>query len=204
MFHFSLFFRYFTDEINKFYKIFVGSLYLLALLSSISTIDLSCSNATFTASNEYQIKAVFLYNFTKGFIKWPATSFTTKETPFQICLIGEDNFRGILENTVKDQKAAGGRSVIVNKIDTLVTLSGCHILFISTSAESQLSKILEQAQHYSLLTVSDIEDFTDQGGMIEFFTLENKIKFAINSCILEQAGLKADANLLRIARLTRC
>jgi hypothetical protein len=43
------------------------------------------------AQLEYQVKAVFLLNFTK-FIEWPAAAFELPVSPVTICILGEDPF----------------------------------------------------------------------------------------------------------------
>lgn len=151
---------------------------------------------------EYQLKAVYLYNFTK-FVTWPATVFTSPDAPFQICVLGEDLFRGLLEAAVKDEKVKG-REVITQQIDDMEMIKECHILFISRSEQSHLANILNLAKSNYTLTVSDIEDFIPQGGMIQFYRQDdNKIRFAIDLKILDTVGLKASSELLKLAKVIR-
>ena len=53
----------------------------------------------------------------------------------------------------------------------------CSILFISSSEEGRLPAILKDANQLSLLTVSEIKHFTDQGGIIELIKQQGKIRF---------------------------
>ena len=50
-----------------------------------------------------------------------------------------------------------------------------------------------------MLTVSDIDNFADSGGMIGFVTNDNKIKVEVNTKAVTSAGLRVDAQLLEIA-----
>ena len=43
------------------------------------------------AIDEYQVKAVFLFNFAK-FVEWPATAFKSANEPIRICLLGQNPF----------------------------------------------------------------------------------------------------------------
>jgi hypothetical protein len=43
------------------------------------------------APTEYQVKAVFVYNFSR-FVEWPPQSFTAPNEPFVIGILGSDPF----------------------------------------------------------------------------------------------------------------
>src|SRR5215510_13723891 len=62
---------------------------------------------------EYQVKAVFLYNFAK-FVEWPTQAFPRPDTPFNICLAG-DPFQGAVEQTVEGE-TLNGRRLVVRRI----------------------------------------------------------------------------------------
>src|SRR5688572_20007690 len=48
---------------------------------------------------EYQVKAVFLFNFVQ-FVDWPATAFPSPDAPIRIGVLGVDPFSGALEAAV--------------------------------------------------------------------------------------------------------
>ena len=50
-----------------------------------------------------------------------------------------------------------------------------------------------------MLTVSDIEDFASQGGMIEFRNVGEHIKFVVNIDVSRKAQLNISAFLLQLA-----
>src|ERR1041385_7150817 len=75
---------------------------LLAVLILLLSGDVVfCSEASFT---EYQVKALFLLNFTK-YVDWPNTVFADAKTPITIGVYGENKFGDDLE------KAVSGKSV---------------------------------------------------------------------------------------------
>ena len=51
------------------------------------------------------------------------------------------------------------------------------------------------------MTVSDIENFTDLGGMIQFFTENNNIRMRINVDAVKASNLKVSSKLLRMAEV---
>jgi hypothetical protein len=53
-----------------------------------------------------------------------------------------------------------------------------------------------------ILTVSDIEDFTDRGGVVAFYLDRKKVRFAVNPTSARRRGLKLSSQLLRLGRIT--
>jgi hypothetical protein len=53
------------------------------------------------------------------------------------------------------------------------------------------------------LTISEIEGFTQSGGIINFYIEESKIRFEINVGAAEKAGLKISSKLLKLAKITQ-
>jgi hypothetical protein len=51
----------------------------------------------------------------------------------------------------------------------------------------------------SVLTVGEVEGFTETGGMINFFREGTKIRFQINQGAATSAGLKISSKLLSLA-----
>lgn len=147
---------------------------------------------------EYQVKAVYLYNFSH-FIHWPDKFFEEKPQ-FYICVLGKNPFSNILEYVASKEKF-NDKPIAVKQFDNIEEMDECQILFISQSEKSVLQSIFEQLGKH-ILTVSDIPDFIEQGGMIKFYTnRKNQVRLAIEPDKLREAGLQADANLLRISQI---
>src|SRR4051794_12403290 len=58
------------------------------------------------AYSEYQVKALFLFNFAK-YVDWPAETFATTNAPITIGVLGQDNFRDFLNHAVSDKNING-------------------------------------------------------------------------------------------------
>jgi hypothetical protein len=147
--------------------------------------------------SEAQIKAAFLQNFTL-FIYWPKEN---DNTPRQICILGDNPFANALETIVSEYNKNAAHARLIRYLDSSAELDGCHVLYLDDKAASSEQEILAVSR--PLLTVSSIEGFAQRGGMIEFYRQGNKMRFYINLDAIAQAGLKADANLLRVATLIR-
>ena len=149
------------------------------------------------APRETQVKAVYLNGYTK-FITWPDATFPSEDTPFRICVLGENPFGNSLDLTVKDEKI-NNRPVQAEYITRQEEIPSCQILYISESENIRLAAIIETANAHPILTVSDVDNFVPQGGMIQFYLRNNKVRFLIDPATLRQMGLEPNANLLRIS-----
>jgi len=149
-------------------------------------------------SKEYQVKAVFLFNFTQ-FVEWPATAFTEPETPFVIGILGKDPFGNFLDQTISGEKVSG-RPIVVQRFQTLEEIKTCHILFINVT-DNRFKPTITSLKNKNILTVGDANGFTKQGGMIRFITEENKIRIRINLEASEAADLTISSKLLRLAEI---
>jgi len=152
-------------------------------------------------AQEYQVKAVFLYNFA-NFIRWPQTAFANPRAPFNICILGHDPFRPEIDIAVENEQV--DRHVVkVKRLNSMVNVDRCQILFISQSEAANFTTILNFIHKRPILTVSEIDDFVTQGGMIQFFKYRKRIRFYIVPDTLKKSGLQASGNLLRVAKIVR-
>jgi hypothetical protein len=148
------------------------------------------------APSEYHVKAAFLYNFAK-FIEWPAEAFT-QSNDILICVMGQDPFGASLDQTIVG-KVVQGKKLSILRLEKDVEIKPCHILFISASEKDRLKKVREEIKGTHILTVGDMDQFTQMGFVINFISDENKIRFEINPSAAERAGLKISAQLMKLA-----
>ena len=146
-------------------------------------------------SLEYAVKAAYLYDFGK-FVAWPAKVAASDDFP--ICVLGQDPFGPTFDATIAGE-TINGKKVVVNRITKPQDALSCRILFISASEESQLKEILATLDKTSVLTVSDISQFTRRGGMIQFVIDANRVRFEVNVTAAERVGLTLSSQLLKVA-----
>lgn len=153
-------------------------------------------------ATEYQVKAAYLYNFGK-FVGWPASASEGSDRPFEICVLGDDPFGNALDAAVAGA-TIHGNSVVTKRISKADQVDDCRIVFISTSETSRLPEVLADLDKSRVLTVSDIPQFSQRGGMIQFVFDRNRVRFEINVTNAEDAGLSLSSELLKVAvRVTR-
>jgi hypothetical protein len=151
-----------------------------------------------TDTREYQIKAAFIFNFTQ-FVEWSPEAFPDPESPMIIGILGADPFGTYLEETVTDEKV-NGHPIIIEHYKNIGEVKTCHILFIN-QAEIKKPDALLNLQKKNILTVSDGANFINQGGVIRFFTKNNKTQIQINPDAAKEANLVISSKLLRVAEI---
>jgi hypothetical protein len=150
-------------------------------------------------SQEYTIKAVFLYNFTQ-FVEWPESAFAEETSPLIIGILGKDPFGSSLDETVHGESVKN-HPLVVKRFKTAAEITRCHILYININEKAQLKSILESLKVKNILTVGDVSNFASNGGMICFFTEKNKTRIRINIEAVKNSELTISSKLLRLADL---
>jgi uncharacterized protein DUF4154 len=156
----------------------------------ILLLTLFCSTAH--ARSENEIKVVYLYNFIK-FITWPQEPTTNNIT---ICLYGENTFGEAIEklNTLK----ARNRPLVVVYLEKDEDPS-CSVVFIGPLKEKIAGELLTKIDSKPVLTISEIDSFTDKGGIIGFITMGNVVKFDINLKQARSSNIQISSKLLELA-----
>lgn len=143
-----------------------------------------------------QVKAVFLLNFSQ-FVTWPAITPENNNTPFVIGILGPNPFGGYLERVVEGERV-GRRPIIVQRYSEAKEIQNCQILFI---AKELPPETLQELSNNGILTVSDKDNFAQNGGIIRFYIEDNKIRLQINLPAAKSARLTISSKLLRLANV---
>ncbi len=149
---------------------------------------------------EGRVKAAYIYNFLR-FIKWP-----NEKRFINVCVYGYradyDSAFSSMATLIEASKLLEIK--IVKIIDSLQALDNCQTIFITSAAASHTHKILAYAKDSHSLTIGESEQFLEQGGMINFIHVGDKVRFEINVDAYKQAQLEISSKVLRIAeRLIR-
>ncbi len=171
------------------------------LLACLLVSSLLGPHARAQSPGEYQVKAVFLYNFAK-FVEWPADSSANSHAPIVFGIVGEDPFGNLLEQTIKG-KTVNGHELAVKRLKHAQEARGCQIVFIGSSERRRLKPILDELKGASVLTVGETEGFARLGGIINFTLEDNRVHFEVNVDAAERARLKISSRLLSLAKIVR-
>jgi hypothetical protein len=149
-----------------------------------------------SAPSEYEVKAAFLYNFAK-FVEWPKNKPRSGE-PIFIGILGDDPFGEDMEKTVQG-KSVNGHPIVIRRYKGDKPPEYCQILFISSSERRRVDRLLEMLKGSVTLTVSEMDQFCERGGMINFRIESSKVRFEVNHRAAESEGLKISSKLLSVA-----
>jgi hypothetical protein len=167
-----------------------GTLGLTGLFGGVCSADVP---------TEYQVKAVFVFNFSR-FLEWSPQSFTAPNAPFVIGILGNDPFGARLDEAVRGEQI-DQHPLLVRRFRSLDEIGDCRILYIDRSESARLQQILAALDHRSTLTVSDLDDSSQRGVMVQFATENNRIRLRINVESARAAGLTISSKLLRSAEI---
>src|SRR5690606_1981734 len=184
----------FEESLNKYFNYFTakkaGASLLLCFL-----ITIKLAAAQGRPAPEYQVKAAFIYNFTR-FISWPDDAFSSPDAPFVIGILGSNPFGTYLSDIVKGE-AVGKHPIVIQHFRSIKDIGSCHILFVS----SKEGAVLSTARRYGVLTIGDSGSPPKWNGVIRFFKEENKIRLQINTASAKDANLTISSKLLNVARV---
>jgi hypothetical protein len=151
-------------------------------------------------NREYAIKAAYLHNFS-SYVQWPAGAFPTSDAPLVIGVLGTDPFGEVL-NEIARTKKVGGRPIVVKQFASMAAYAPCHVLFVASSTSPQEQAAAIRKAHGSpVLLVGENPGFAEQGGAIDFFIEQNKVRFEINLDVAKRQQLKISSKLLGLAKI---
>ncbi len=160
------------------------------------------SSTTFAETRtEYKVKAAFLYHFVQ-FAQWPDQAFSHKNSRIHICNYGENAFEGLLRRTF-DGKTVNARRFHIRPQVTDTEIKDCHVIFVNRNVvmtKNELQQLMKQSQ---ALLVGEAENFLENGGMIQFYHTDKKIRFAVNPDSLDRNNIHLSSKLLRLAKIVR-
>ncbi len=171
------------------------------VLVALSFFYLSNLYAQKAKASEYEVKATYLYSFSR-FVQWPPNATAAQGNSFSICVIGKDPFGAVLDGILAGE-IIDGKAVVAKRVTKPQDAVGCRVLYISLSEDSRLKELLAALDKAGVLTVSDIPQFSQRGGMIQFVAEGSRVRFEINLASAEAAKLLVSAELLKVAATVR-
>jgi hypothetical protein len=145
-----------------------------------------------------EIKAALIFKF-PVYVDWPDEALNKQSKVFNCCVLGNDHLSRLLDHF--DGEKIDEKTVRVKKISEIGEIESCHLLFVSSTKKKQLPKILKAIQGKHILTISDMEGFARNGGVINFIRQKDSVHFVINPDAGKRAGLKISSKLLRLAKI---
>ena len=181
----------------------VYSWFLVFLNILVLLLPLSISAAEVDDIEEDILKAIYSFKFGK-FAEWPETKLNDSQSALGFCILGKNPFTQAALETIEGAVVKGRKLQIMIYSSGLLSndaLDECHILYVSQSEKTRQRPILSALRNKPILTVSDIEGFSQQGGMITLIQIDQRIHFEINPDAITRAGLEISSKLIELAKI---
>jgi hypothetical protein len=150
--------------------------------------------------SEYQLKAVFLFNFAH-FVEWPPAARPAGSAPFVIGVLGRDPFGASLDEVVRGE-TEDSHPLAIERYATAAQIRPCQILFIPAAELDHLdAAAIAALKGHSVLTVTDADTAAPRGVIIALVKRDNRIRLRIDLQAARESNLTISSKLLRPAEI---
>jgi len=166
--------------------------------AAVAFIAVFCSHDGVAAvRSASEVKAAYLFKFS-SYVQWPESAFASADNTATFCIVGEDPFGGVLEDTLQGREI-NTRPIKIRRLSTVSKSSDCLVLYIGDVSPQQASQALTAVQGSGVLTVTDAASLDEATGIINFVTRDNSIRFSINEEAATRNGLVISSKLLSLS-----
>lgn len=148
-----------------------------------------------------EVKAAFVYQLA-NFITWPDGAFADASAPVAIGILGNETVARVLRESVRDKKI-GERPILVRELAAPQEATNCQIVFLDRGDDKRVGEYLAVLVSKPILTVSDDDNFTEEGGIIKLYEQQNKLRIEINADEAARSNLTISSKLLSLAKVVR-
>ncbi len=132
------------------------------------------SSFSYALTSANSVKAAFIFHFI-NFTEW-----SDQKSEYDVCIPEDEELRADVDRALKGKVVNNRRIAVVDRYDD------CHILVSRYAPSSD-----------ETLTIGSL----DNGALMEFRTIDHKLKFAVNPLRIQRSKLKISSQLLKLAIL---
>lgn len=144
----------------------------------------------------YSVKASHLARF-PAFVTWPSAVFEAADSPLRLCIAGADPFGPAVDRIVREERL-GDHPITVVRLPSVAKGADCQMLFLSASRDQTPREALAAVAGRPILTVAD-DGVDAPGAMIQFVTVEGRVRFEIRPEAAQAEGLMVSSKLLSLS-----
>lgn len=165
------------------------------------------AQSTSEAYSADAVRAAYLVNFIR-FTEWPAAALPQADAPLIIGVAGNRELEDYLWKAT-DGKLLHGRRVRILRLVVPSDATQCQLIYINPypsradAVPVSMEEWLQAVRGRPILTVSQLDQFLKEGGLINFYTEGKSLHFEIAADAAEVAGLRLSSRLLALARVVR-
>jgi YfiR/HmsC-like len=141
---------------------------------------------------ERSVKAAYLFKFL-GYVEFPADP----GAALVVGVMAADDVAAEVTRLTAG-RTVNGRPVTVRTLRDGDPTTGLQMLFVGAAAERPVQTLRSAAQN-GVLTVTDDENGLQQGAIINFRLVEDRIRFEVSLPAAERSNLKLSSRLLSVA-----
>ena len=146
---------------------------------------------------EPNLKAAYIYNFTR-YINWDASH---DDEDFIIGEMGYSELDSAL-GTIARNYLVNNHRITLKHYSRPENIDYCHVLFIPEKCGYPLRSILGRLGK-GVLTVAERKGYAREGVALNFVLVNDKLKFEANEKAINNMGLKASSQLLKLAIIVK-
>lgn len=149
-----------------------------------------------------KLKVAFSYKIIQ-FVEWSERSTENPHRSINICVMASQRLDRLFGDF--EAKPVNGQTVQTVYLKQPPDPSdSCSLLYVDSSQNARLPEILAHVSSQGqILTVSDIENFSRKGGMVEFRSQDKSVKIELNISNITSAGIRISSKLMEVASIVQ-
>jgi uncharacterized protein DUF4154 len=171
-------------------RVAVASLWMIGALN----VTVPQSRADESSSQD-AVKAAYLYRFV-GYVGWPADG--PVATPFTIAVFDAPGVARELRQMLPGHPLNGGVAQI-REISRVQDCGTAQVLFVGAGHADVLNAVNPRVVSQSMLMVTDEAGGLQSGSVLNFLTIDHRVRFEISLSAAEKVHLRVSSELLSIA-----
>jgi hypothetical protein len=148
--------------------------------------------------SEDNVKAAYLLRFL-NYVEWPPASFAAADAPYVVGVANDDAMLAELQRQAIG-RSVNRRPVRARRVNAGDTMAGLHVLFIGGGIDrARQAALLYQAHAMPVLAVTETDGALEQGSMINFRLIDERLRFEVALDPVKRSGLELNTRLLSVA-----
>lgn len=158
--------------------------------------DAAAAGAPIVVSEE-KVEAAYLHKFL-NYAEWPPAAFPQADSPYVIGVAGDDTVADELAR-IAAGRSVNNRGVVVKRLLPGDAINELHMLFVGRGERGRLAQWLRPAKGRAILTVTAADGALDLGSIINFRTVDDRVRFEVSVDAAEQSGIHLNSRLFSVA-----
>jgi YfiR/HmsC-like len=171
----------------------------LLVVAALATLLAKFSPASAVQSySEDSVKAAYLVRFTQ-YIDWPPRA---SAEPFTIAVLNAPGVAAELQRMLPDHpiKNSVARVRVITRVQDL---GGAQMLYLGPAPAGRLRSLISSIAFGPVLLVTDSEEGLELGSILNFITVEHRVRFEVSLTAADKSQFRVSSELLAVAAHVR-